>query len=185
MFNSHLWVCLCLAKLLEVLYFLPHSPQACSSLEPVFLNVETPFEISTFSWKLFGNFFFWTVCCCCTWWCCCCFAGDIWGWNLGIWISFLSLEAVQMTMWVAFSGKVICIVRVFTGKTGLARFEELVPRLLGTFGRHFGLQKFTFIINWISNPPRMQECNKHAIQRVKEREKTEGERWKEIRTDRT
>jgi hypothetical protein len=28
----YLCVCLCLARLLEVLYFLPHSPHACSSL---------------------------------------------------------------------------------------------------------------------------------------------------------
>jgi hypothetical protein len=38
-----------------------------------------------------------------------------------------------MTMWVAFSGKVICIVLVltgkagFTGKIGLARLDELDP----------------------------------------------------------
>jgi hypothetical protein len=30
---------------------------------------------------------------------------------LGILISFLSFAAVQMTMWVAFSGNVICMVR--------------------------------------------------------------------------
>ena len=39
--------------------------------------------------------------------------------NLGSWISFRSLEAVQMTMCVAFSGNVICIVRDLTGMAGI------------------------------------------------------------------
>ncbi len=122
-FFANLCVCLCRARLLEVLYFFPHSLQTCSSLDP-----DPDFFIpgsclGRSAWSGLDNGFFVSSWCCCC--CCCCLTA---AWNRGIWISFLSLEAVQMTMWVAFSGKVICIVRVFaagggiglTGSTGLA-----------------------------------------------------------------
>ena len=129
--SRNLWVCLCRARLLEVLYFFPHSPQTCSSLDPEpdpdFFIPGCCFERS--AWSGLDTCFFVSTWWCCCWCCCgcggCCLTA---AWNRGIWISFLSLEAVQMTMWVAFSGKVICIVRVLaagggiglTGSTGLA-----------------------------------------------------------------